>query len=54
MLTKEDVAHALRKTGLFGEKKNPICDCSRSNRMPWLLRITNIAPFATLMNNMDF
>ena len=31
----EHVAHARRQIGLFGEeKKNPICDCSRSHPMP--------------------
>ena len=30
----EHVAHALREIGLFGEKKYPICDCSRPNHMP--------------------
>ena len=28
------VAHACRKIGLFGEKKKPICDCSRTIYMP--------------------
>ena len=31
--TSVHVAHALKKIGLFG-KKNPICDCSRTNQKP--------------------
>ena len=36
----DHVAHAWRKIGLFGEKKNPICDCSRSHQMAWTDQIT--------------
>ena len=40
----ENVAHAYRKIGLFGEI-NPICDYFRSDRMPLTDQITNIAPY---------
>ena len=32
--SSEHVAHAWRKTGLFGGEKNPICEFSRANQMP--------------------
>ena len=30
---------------VFEEKKYPICDCSRSNQMPWTDQTTEIAPY---------
>ena len=32
-INEQNVAHAWRKLGLFGEK-NPNCDCFQSNQMP--------------------
>ena len=33
-----------RKEGLFWAK-NPICDCSRTNQMPYTNQITKMAPY---------
>jgi len=38
----EHGVHAWREVGLFSDKKNPICDCSRSNQMPAIVQITVI------------
>ena len=38
-------AHAWRKIGLFGDKKILFCGCSRSNQMPNIDQITDIAPY---------
>ena len=40
-----DLAHAQRKIGLFRGEKNPICNCSRSNRMHATDKIIEIAPY---------
>ena len=41
----EHVAHAWRNMGHLGIKKNPICDCSRSNQMSYIGQITEIASY---------
>ena len=41
----ERVGHALRKIGLFGEKKSDLWLHSRSNQMPETDQITDIAPY---------
>ena len=38
----EHVVLAWREKGRFGKEKNPICDCPRSNSMPWTDWITEI------------
>ena len=54
----ENVEHAWRKIGLLREeKKNPICDCSRSNQLPWTDKISKIAlltcaPISALPSNL--
>ena len=40
----EHVAQARRIIGLF-VGKNPICDCSRSDRIPQTEQITEIVPY---------
>ena len=37
----EHFAHVWRKKGIFGEKINPVCDCTLSNQMPWTDQITD-------------
>ena len=41
---KGKLALSEKNKGLFGENKNPIYDCTRSNQMPQTDQITEIAP----------
>jgi len=46
--------HAWRKIGLFGEKKNPICDCTSSNQLPSTDQRTEIAAYMRPISELPF